>query len=112
MLARLDALVAQMSSYLVADDPRAYVPTNREFHSILYEAAGSAALLAIIENLWLQVGPYFSLLRSGNWRTANRQHQAIRDALARRDGTAAGTAIHADIEEAAAILVRLQQRPP
>ena len=61
-----------------------------------------------IEPLWLQIGPYLALLRgSGNWRTANRQHRLIRDALARGDGAAARTALQADIEEAAAILAGL-----
>jgi DNA-binding GntR family transcriptional regulator len=106
-LARLDALVAQMSGHLAADDPTAYVPANRAFHFAIYEAAGSEALLAVIENLWLQVGPYFGLLRSGNWRTSNRQHQAVRDALARSDAAAARAAVRADIEEAGGILSRL-----
>jgi DNA-binding GntR family transcriptional regulator len=106
-LARLDALIAQMSSHLAADDPRAYVPANREFHFVVYRAAGSGVLLGIIENLWLQVGPYVGLLRSGSWRTANRQHQAIRDALAHGDGAAAGAAIRTDMEETNGILRRL-----
>lgn len=108
MLARLDELIAQMSRFAADDGETAFVPVNREFHFAVYAASGSKALVAVIENLWLQIGPYLSLLRgSGNWRTANRQHQLLRDALERADGAAAREAVSADIEAAARILVRL-----
>jgi DNA-binding GntR family transcriptional regulator len=104
-LARLDELIAAMSSHLGQDHQKHFLPVNREFHFTVYKSAGSEALLALIESLWLQIGPYLNLLRgSGNWRTANHQHQAMRDALAKRDGSAARAAVQADIEEAATIL--------
>jgi len=34
----------------------------REFHFVLYRAANQPTLLAIIERLWLQTGPYLNLL--------------------------------------------------
>ncbi|HWL67375.1 MAG TPA: GntR family transcriptional regulator [Geminicoccus sp.] len=104
-LGRLDGLIQHMSAAAGTADHPGFLPLNRSFHFAVYEAAGSDTLLALIESLWLQIGPYLSLLRgSGNWRTANRQHQAMRDALARRDGKAARAALCADIEEAAALL--------
>ncbi|WP_200840938.1 GntR family transcriptional regulator [Geminicoccus flavidas] len=107
-LGRLDGLIQRMSAAAGTADHRDFLPLNRGFHFTVYEAAGSESLLALIESLWLQIGPYLNLLRgSGNWRTANRQHQAMRDALARRDGKAARAALRADIEEAAALLERL-----
>jgi DNA-binding GntR family transcriptional regulator len=97
-----------MSGSTAADERKSFMPANREFHFAIYAAARSDALLAVIENLWLQIGPYLGLLRgSGNWRTASRQHRAVRDALARGDGPAARRALRADIDEAAAILARL-----
>ena len=107
LLARLDELIAAMSTH--GDGEQAsFLPVNREFHFTVYRAAGSDTLLATIESLWLQIGPYLGLLRgSGNWRTANRQHQALRAALARRDAPAARDAIAADIDEAAAIMASL-----
>ncbi|HEX2525418.1 MAG TPA: GntR family transcriptional regulator [Geminicoccus sp.] len=109
-LARLDELIATMSSHLGQEDRKHFLPVNREFHFAVYRTAGSEALLALIESLWLQIGPYLNLLRgSGNWRTANQQHQALRDALDKRDGRGARAAVRADIEEAAAILGRLLQ---
>lgn len=105
LLARLDALIAEMESSTREADRRSFVPANREFHFAVYRAAGSESLMAVIEPLWLQIGPYLALLRgSGNWRMANRQHRLIREALARGDGQAARRALRADIEEAATIL--------
>lgn len=110
ILTRLDGLIAAMSSRVAPDDQQHFLPLNREFHFTVYEAAGSESLLALIESLWLQIGPYLSLLRgSGNWRAGNRHHQALRTALARGDGKAASAAVRADIEEAAATLEKLLQ---
>ena len=108
LLARLDGLLAQMSGSTAADERKSFMPANREFHFAIYAAAGSDTLLAVVENLWLQIGPYLGLLRgSGNWRTAGRQHRAARDALARGDGVGARAAVAADIAEAARILEKL-----
>lgn len=108
LLKRLDALIARMESFTSGVDMKPFVPANREFHFEVYRASGSECLLAMIEPLWLQIGPYLALLRgSGNWRTANLQHGRIRDALARRDGPAARAALSADIDEAANILQKL-----
>lgn len=108
LIARLDALMAKMESATADADRLSFVPANREFHFTIYRAAGSESLMAVIEPLWLQIGPYLSLLRgSGNWRVANRQHRAIRDALANGDGAVARSALQADIDEAATILTRL-----
>ncbi len=108
LLARLDELIAQMSRFATDDGATSFVPANREFHFAIYAASGSETVLSIIETLWLQIGPYLSLLRgSGNWRVANRQHQVLRNALEHADGASARAAIRADIEEAAGILVKL-----
>ena len=108
LVARLDGLITQVSRSANEDGETLFVPPNREFHFAVYAAANSEALIAAIEPLWLRIGPYLSLLRgSGNWRVANMQHQAIRDAIARGDGLAARAALRADIEEAGGILVRL-----
>lgn len=108
LLLQLDRLIEQMSRSADDDSEKLFIPPNREFHFAVYGAAGSDVLMAAIEPLWMRIGPYLSLLRgSGNWRVANLQHQALRDALARGDGSAARAALCADIEEAGKILVRL-----
>lgn len=107
-LDRLTDLVARMEDAAMRKDGRLFVPANHEFHFIVYRAAGSPALLGIIESLWLQVGPYFHVLRgSGNWQAANAAHRAMLAALRRRDGAAAAVALREDIEAAALTLERL-----
>jgi DNA-binding FadR family transcriptional regulator len=104
-LDHLAGLIEQMDLAKAQHDRSKYVPANRDFHFTIYRAAGSDALMSIIESLWLQIGPYFNLLKAtGNWWTANVEHKALRDALVRKDGDAARRALQADIEGAAAAL--------
>ena len=104
-LRRLAELVDRMQLAAEARDGVRYVPANRQFHFTIYRAAGSDALLSIIESLWLQIGPHFHVLRaSDNWSAANSAHRAMLGALKRRDGRAAADALRRDIDEAATTL--------
>ena len=85
-----------------------YLRANRAFHFIIYNAARSPALVAVIETLWLQIGPYLNLLRgSGNYAASNTTHRAIVEALAAHDGKAAVRALRADINDAYAVLSKM-----
>ena len=44
-------------------DRKQYLRWNRAFHFAIYSAAGSDVLFPI-ENLWLQISPYFHLLHA------------------------------------------------
>jgi DNA-binding GntR family transcriptional regulator len=104
-LQRLAEMVREMQHAADARDGRRYVPANHNFHFTIYRAAESSTLLSIIESLWLQIGPYFHVLRaSGNWHAANTRHRAMLEALEQRDGTAAANALQRDIDEAASAL--------
>lgn len=104
-LRRLDDLVDSMQIAADEMDGRRFVPANHDFHFTIYRAAESSALLSIIESLWLQIGPYFHVLRaSDNWHAANAAHQQILAALRQRDGAAAAAALCRDIEDAAQTL--------
>ena len=76
---------------------------NRAFHFTIYKQSRSTVLLSIIESLWLQFGPY---LRAASDRFDGRDgrgtnfHAALVEALARRDGHAARSALEADIGHA------------
>jgi DNA-binding GntR family transcriptional regulator len=105
---RLDNLITQMNKAAKAGDRKQYVRLNRNFHFTIYGAAGSDALLAIIENLWLQISPYFHLLHaSGNYLKANEQHGLIRDALRRRDPKGVRSGLRTDINAAYDVLIGL-----
>jgi DNA-binding GntR family transcriptional regulator len=97
-LQRLEAANAQ-------GDVKAYLRANYAFHFAVYRAAGSANLLKIIENLWLQISPYFNMLHgSGNYTTANAHHKEMLDALERQDEPAISRAVRADIDAAYHVL--------
>jgi DNA-binding GntR family transcriptional regulator len=110
--ARLADLVATMGKAAGDGDTHSYVRANHDFHFTIYGAAGSEALLGVIEGLWLQVSPYFHLLhRSGNYVDANEQHRLALRALRRGDAKSCGKHIRQDIRAATKVLLRLLAEP-
>ncbi|WP_052097519.1 GntR family transcriptional regulator [Achromobacter sp. RTa] len=82
------------------------IEANRNLHFTLYEAAGMPLLVGMIENIWLQIAPLFSLSMGSKDRNSEswesfRHHAALLDALERRDAEGARAAIVADISDAA-----------
>ena len=89
-------------------DTKLYVQANYDFHFATYRHAGSPLMLAIIENLWLQISPYFHLLReSGNFQISNLQHERIYEGLRHKDEAEVVAALTADIEGAYSVLSKL-----
>ncbi|MER8549441.1 MULTISPECIES: GntR family transcriptional regulator [unclassified Mesorhizobium] len=91
-----------------AGDVKSYLRANYAFHFSIYRAAGSENMLNIIENLWLQISPYFNMLHdSGNYSTANQHHQQMFAALRDRNAEAVRAAVRADIDAAFTVLIKL-----
>jgi DNA-binding GntR family transcriptional regulator len=91
-----------------SDDMKSYLRANRAFHFSIYRAAKSESLLSIVENLWLQIGPYLNLLRgSENYTVSNKHHQKMIDCLREKDENGVRKAIRADIEAAYHALLKL-----
>ena len=91
-----------------ADDAKMYVEANYEFHFAVYRQSRSPTLFSIIESLWLQVSPFFHLLReSGNFRISNDHHAKLFRAMVDGDRASARAAIVSDIDDAYAILAKL-----
>jgi DNA-binding GntR family transcriptional regulator len=91
-----------------AGDAKGYVQANYDFHFDIYRQSESQIMLQIIESLWLQISPYFHLLRSsGNFRISNRHHGEIFEAMKTRDTVRAQEALCRDINDAYAVLVEL-----
>lgn len=89
-------------------DARHYIRANYDFHFLFYRNAGSPILLTIIENLWLQISPYFHLLReTGNFRIANHQHSEMFEGLRTGDPERSAAALSADINGAYKVLTTL-----
>ena len=81
---------------------------NHAFHARLYAPAGSDVLMAMVESLWLQSGPYVraaaEIHDAAPSQPATHHHHAILDALARQDWATARHALLADIGFAFALL--------
>lgn len=109
-LRQLRALQARMLA-VGQDEDGAYLTLNQEFHFTIYRACGLPLLLAMIEKLWLRIGPIFTHIpvRAAGKR-ANDHHRQVLDALGRRDEAAAAAAIGADLADVGAkILAVLTQ---
>lgn len=87
---------------------------NREFHFTLYRASGMTTLMAMIESLWLQVGPLMNLqqqiFRKRKVDTYEH-HRAALVALRRGDAAGVRAAMTRDIIEAGKVIAaRLEDR--
>jgi DNA-binding GntR family transcriptional regulator len=105
---RMQEYIQNMAEAARSGDRKQYLRLNRIFHFTIYGAAGSDTLFAIIENIWLQISPYFHLLHtSGNYLKANEQHELMLRAIRARDGAAVSLGVRNDIEAAYQVLVSL-----
>jgi DNA-binding GntR family transcriptional regulator len=62
LIERLQTINMANAEAVVKKDAVAYLRTNLEFHRTLYLRAQSPAMLAVIETVWLQLGPTMRLL--------------------------------------------------
>jgi DNA-binding GntR family transcriptional regulator len=95
----LAVLSGQMDAALKAADAKAYLAANEEFHLILYRAAGSPTLLALIETVWLKVGPLSNKLfeHADALHVLNDAHADVLQAIQRRDSAAVRRGIERDL---------------
>ena len=92
-----------------APDVDAAIVANANLHFAVYRAAGMPALVAIIEGLWLRIGPVLNLdLRYGENRLASgvaaRCHATMVAAVVAGDAHAASAALREDIGSTAAFI--------
>jgi DNA-binding GntR family transcriptional regulator len=76
-LARLEELVDLMDAQ--ETDPGKWRDTNREFHALLYEAAGMPRLWSIVSSLWVASEPYLRVYVTAvdSLRSAQDQHREM-----------------------------------
>jgi DNA-binding GntR family transcriptional regulator len=104
----IDELYAKLGLAIATGDVRSFLRANHALHFAIYSAARSESLLTIIENLWLQISPYFNLLRgSGNYEVSNKHHQVMVDGLKARNEKQVSDAVRADIDAAYQVLLEL-----
>jgi len=92
-------LNGQMRSAILAQDVKAYLEANEEFHVTLYRAGGSPMLMELIETVWLKVGPISNQLfeNPGFAKKLNDAHDDVMSALRQRDSLAVRRAIEQDM---------------
>ncbi len=95
----LHQLVQAMDAALQANDAKAYLDANEEFHVRLYRAAGSPLLMALIETVWLKVGPLSNQLFDDNPDAGvlNDAHTDMLQALDKGDASGVRRAIERDL---------------
>ena len=57
LIDRLQLINSRISQAVIQKEPISYVQANLEFHRSLYLRAEAPAILALVENIWLQIGP-------------------------------------------------------
>jgi DNA-binding GntR family transcriptional regulator len=81
-------------------DAVTYIRSNLEFHRTLYLRAQSPAMLAMVETLWLQLGPTMRALYGRLRRnTPPQQHRMILAALKAGDNPALRLALRTDVTQ-------------
>ncbi|WP_372524288.1 FadR/GntR family transcriptional regulator [Piscinibacter sp.] len=92
-LARMEALLAEQQGML--KDPVSFQISDREFHTVLYEACGNALLCEVVSDLYAYALDLRrqALQRRGAIARSVEDHHAILAALARRDPDAAAAAM-------------------
>lgn len=91
------ALDKAVDRAMAVGDVHGYMESNFRFHFAIYEHARAETLLALVDSIWLQFGPFMRLAYS-RWGTSalKDQHQAAIAAIERRDRKALRAAIAAD----------------
>jgi DNA-binding GntR family transcriptional regulator len=89
--------LAGLQAATVAGNLKGYLRSNRGLHFAIYRASRSDILVRIIEDLWLQISPYFHKLHA-SYTVANNHHREMVDALRARDEAAMRQALRSDID--------------
>ena len=89
---------------------------NKEFHFAIYRAAEMPVLLSMIENMWLQFGPFLHFSMGVKGRMATNQfapdsHRRMIQSLKERNGEIGRKALEDDIRGAVELILRFGDIP-
>lgn len=100
LIDRLRTLNSTVDQMVVKQDATGYVRSNLEFHHTLYLRAQAPAMLALVETVWLQLGPTMRQLYSQSRRTGRLgHHRAIIGALKAGDEAQLREAVRNDVTQ-------------
>lgn len=100
LIDRLAAINSLNHEAVITQDAVAYVRTNLEFHRTLYLRAQTPAMLAIIETVWLQLGPTMrALYQKIRRRELPQHHRHILAALRAGDEPGLRLAVRTDVTQ-------------
>ncbi|MEO0343001.1 MAG: GntR family transcriptional regulator [Pseudomonadota bacterium] len=105
LIDRLEAINAAVDQAVRSDDPSTYIRANLEFHRTLYLRAQAPAMLALIETVWLQLGPTMAEMYSKLRRpSAALNHTNALAALKAGDEPGLRLSIRADVTSGLRVL--------
>lgn len=100
LIERLQTINTLNSEAVSKRDAVGYIRTNLEFHRSLYLRAQAPAMLAMVETVWLQLGPTMRALYGRLGRTtAPPHHRMILTALRAGDEPALRLALRTDVTQ-------------
>ena len=94
----IEEIDAHIDQSMQNGDVEGYMRCNHQFHFAIYELAGAETLVALVESIWLQFGP-FMRMAYGRLGTSMLEdhHEAAIAAMRRGDEAGLRSAIAADI---------------
>ncbi|WP_212525199.1 GntR family transcriptional regulator [Actibacterium sp. MT2.3-13A] len=100
LIERLQTINANIAEVVSRKDAVGYIRTNLEFHRALYLRAQAPAMLAMVETVWLQLGPTMRALYGRLGRTEPPQHhRMILAALKAGDEPALRLSVRTDVTQ-------------
>jgi DNA-binding GntR family transcriptional regulator len=106
LIERLQAINAHLPDTVIRGDAVRYIRTNLEFHRTLYLRAQAPAMLAMVETVWLQLGPTMRRLYERRSRDeVPPHHRLILAALRAGDEPGLRLAIRTDVTQGLRLLV-------
>ncbi|MEJ1991229.1 MAG: GntR family transcriptional regulator [Maritimibacter sp.] len=106
LIERLRAINTRIGEHIAKRDVSGYIRTNLEFHRAIYLRAQAPAMLALVETVWLQLGPTMRALYTARDRSdMQKHHRMIISALAAGDEPGLRLAIRTDVTQGLKMLV-------